>query len=346
MTTNTFKPLFRLSIPVLGVAILALSLRALHSGPAHAPDFPQGNPGSEKEVEISNGETGSETAKKLFELGIVKSSEAYFRVAVGDPRSSRVAPGVHLIESRIPARQALEQLLDKNRIRGLITVADGARLSEVVTEMVNVGYSKNEIIQAFSQVQLPFATKTKNPEGFLYPAHYSFVPGTTAREVLSKMVATFTAQTSTIDFTKNIEGFTGYQLLIIASLVQAEADPVDYRKVARVIYNRLTISMPLQLDTTVHYVLQRRGEITLALKDTRIKSAYNTYQHYGLPPGPIGSPTKAALEAVLSPASGDWLYFITVAPGDTRFTRLHDEFLMWKKEYLANVKSGLFKGKR
>ena len=67
--------------------------------------------------------------------------------------------------------------------------------------------------------------------------------------------------------------------------------------------------------------------------------------HYGLPPGPIGSPTVAAMKAAFAPAVGDWLYFITVAPGDTRFTKSNSEFLTWKREYQKNVKAGLFKVK-
>ena len=127
--------------------------------------------------------------------------------------------------------------------------------------------------------------------------------------------------------------------------IQAEADAKDYAKVSRVIYNRLKIRMPLQLDTSVQYLLQRRGEITLAIKETKIRSKYNTYQNYGLPPGPIGSPTLGALEAALNPEMGDWLYFITVKPGDTRFTKSNTEFLDWKVEYKRNVRAGLFKVK-
>jgi UPF0755 protein len=75
---------------------------------------------------------------------------------------------------------------------------------------------------------------------------------------------------------------------------------------------------------------------------TKIKSPFNTYQRYGLPPSPIGSPGAAAMQAALQPAPGDWLYFITVKPKDTRFTKSHDVFLKWKIEYQRNVKAGLF----
>jgi UPF0755 protein len=101
--------------------------------------------------------------------------------------------------------------------------------------------------------------------------------------------------------------------------------------------------MPLQLDATVHYVKKLRGEIFLSTNSTLIKSPYNTYRNYGLPPTPIGNPGADAIAAALKPAVGDWLYFVTVAPGDTRFTRSHDEFLTWKALFVKNRKAGAFK---
>ena len=137
--------------------------------------------------------------------------------------------------------------------------------------------------------------------------------------------------------------YSPQQLLVIASIVQAEGDTKDFAKVSRVIRNRLEISMPLQLDSTVHYIKKVRGQIFLSTNSTLINSAYNTYKHYGLPPSPIGNPGAAALDAALNPATGDWLFFITVAPGDTRFTRSSDEFLTWKALYEKNRKAGAFK---
>ncbi|CAB4639685.1 unannotated protein [freshwater metagenome] len=136
------------------------------------------------------------------------------------------------------------------------------------------------------------------------------------------------------------------ELLVIASIVQAEGEDQDFGKIARVIFNRLKIGMPLQMDSTVHYVLGSRGEIFLSSKSTKIKSPYNTYQIYGLPPGPIGNPGRNALNAVTSPDAGDWLYFITVAPGDTRFTSSFDTFNEWKVLYKANLRAGKFEASK
>jgi UPF0755 protein len=130
--------------------------------------------------------------------------------------------------------------------------------------------------------------------------------------------------------------------MVIASLVQTEGTPDVFGKVSRVINNRLEKRMPLQFDSTVHYALERRGEIRVSLVDTKVKNRYNTFVYPGLPPGPIGSPTKPAIDAALNPEVGNWLYFVTVKPFDTRFTNSYDQFLEWKAEYKRNFKEGLF----
>ncbi|CAM5322498.1 Endolytic murein transglycosylase OS=Streptomyces rimosus subsp. rimosus (strain ATCC/ DSM 40260 / JCM 4667 / NRRL 2234) OX=1265868 GN=mltG PE=3 SV=1 [Streptomyces rimosus subsp. rimosus] len=116
------------------------------------------------------------------------------------------------------------------------------------------------------------------------------------------------------------DGIRAYETVIIASIVQAEADrTADMGKVARVIENRLDRGMPLQMDSTINYALGR-SSLNTSHADTRLNSPYNTYRHKGLPPTPIDNPGQDALRAAAQPPAGDWLYFVTVAPGDTRFT--------------------------
>jgi UPF0755 protein len=146
-------------------------------------------------------------------------------------------------------------------------------------------------------------------------------------------------------FADKTSRFTEQELLIIASIIQAEGTDDNFGQVSRVIYNRLKIGMPLQMDSTVHYVQSQRGDIFLSTKSTLLKSPFNTYRNAGLPPGPIGNPGRNAMLAAVTPTPGDWLYFITVAPGDTRFTRSFDEFNEWKLIYKANLRAGKFEDK-
>ncbi|WP_338693959.1 endolytic transglycosylase MltG [Streptomyces sp. Q6] len=166
-----------------------------------------------------------------------------------------------------------------------------------------------------------------NPEGYLFPATYPLTDKSTPQSVLAYMVNTANKKYGGPNTTAGADhdAMNLYQTVTIASIVEAEADNAqDMAKVARVILNRLDHGMPLQMDSTINYAL---GRSTLATsdKDTKLQSPYNTYARMGLPPSPIGNPGEQALKAAISPAQGDWLYFVTVKPGDTRFTADFDE---------------------
>jgi UPF0755 protein len=316
-------------------------LRSCANGIESAPDFAPGEATGEVRIEVANGETGSEIARKLEAAGVVKSSLAFFRVAVADERSSRIAPGEHLIERSIPAKEALEQLLDPKRIPNLIIVRDGTRISEVVESLIDFGLSEVDVARAMKSAAPPEIFKTRSIEGFLYPAQYSFNKDIDAKRVIAAMLEKFEWATKNIEWSNSSE-LSPFEILTVASLVETEGTPDVFGKVSRVIYNRLEKRMPLQFDSTVHYALNRRGEIRVSLEDIKVRSKYNTFIYPGLPPGPIGSPTVSAIKAALQPEAGDWIYFVTVKPNDTRFTSSYDQFLEWKAEYKKNFKLGLF----
>ena len=332
--------------PFRVVAILVIAIGAIfvmRIGPSPAPDYPINtslSAASEVIIDIPAGSSGSAIAVLLFDSEIIKSSEAFFRVAVGDKRSEKIAPGNHRLTKTISAQQALDQLLDPERIPNLIKVYEGSWKSEIAKSLVKFGFSTNEVSRALATANLPDGFR--DSEGLLFPAQYSFVKGTTANEAVQAMVDRFTQEPAAKELLLGTQKFKPSQLLTIASIIQAEGEQKDFAKVSSVIYNRLKIGMPLQMDSTVHFVKKLRGEIFLSSQSTLINSPYNTYKKYGLPPGPICSPGADAISAALKPAVGDWLYFITVAPGDTRFTKSLEEYNSWKAIYVKNRKAGVF----
>jgi len=294
-------------------------------------------------IDIAAGATGSDIAAQLFEKGVVKSARAFFGVAVGDARAAKIAPGSHIISPDLCAKDALEQLLDSKRIAGLINIVEGEWNSEVFEDMVKAGYSPAEVKDAVAQLRLPSGFKSL--EGLLFPAQYSFAKGTSAAEAIGAMVDRAESEMKGAGILDATGKFSGQELLTIASIIQAEGGLADFTKVSRVIRNRLEKGMPLQMDSTIHYVQKLRGNIFLSTKSTLLNSPYNTYRKYGLPPGPIGNPGRQALLAAVNPEPGDWIYFITVAPNDTRFTSSFEEFGVWKVEYKKNLRAGLFESK-
>ncbi|MEU6141178.1 endolytic transglycosylase MltG [Streptomyces sp. NPDC047081] len=164
-----------------------------------------------------------------------------------------------------------------------------------------------------------------NPEGYLFPATYPLERNgkkATPESLLAYMVDTANKKFNGAPVAAGAQrnAMNVYQAVTIASIVQAEAaSKADMGKVARVVFNRLERGMPLQMDSTINYALNRATLKTTG-DDTRIDSPYNSYQRMGLPPTPIDNPGEEAMRAAISPTPGDWLYFVTVKPGDTRFT--------------------------
>ena len=336
------RPLVRVVAALVASVLAIYLLSIIKSAPSAAADFDcSSDPGETTvSIDVAAGETGLEIARELFEKDVVASSEIFFRLAVADPKASLIAPGVHVIDTQICAQTALDQLLDSKRIAGLIAVSEGAWISEIKKLFSKAGYPQEEIKDAFASAVVP--KPFLQLEGLLFPAQYSFAQGTQADVALNQMIARGLAEVVKAGFLSGDSTYSPQQLLTIASIIQAEGVDGDFAKVSRVIYNRLKIGMPLQMDSTVHFVMESRGNIFLSTKSTLINSPYNTYKKYGLPPGPIGNPGLNAMKAALAPASGDWLYFITVAPQDTRFTASLEEFNTWKALYKKNLRAGKF----
>jgi len=341
MRVKLESPIFRVASALLVALLLTITLREARVLSNSAPDFPCAQ-GSTKEVtiEIKRGETGSSIARQLSSKGVTKSSEVFFRVAVSDPRAAQIAPGAHRLSTGICAKEALNQLLDSKRLSGLINIVEGAWISEVTPQMYKAGFTAKDVTESLRSVVKPRGFTSL--EGLLFPAQYSFAQGTSAQSAISSMVKNSERAMQKAGFYSSESKYSPQQLLVIASLLQAEGKSQDFRKISQVIQNRLRIGMPLQFDSTVHYVKKLRGNIFLSTQSTLISSPYNTYRRYGLPPGPINNPGIAAMRAAINPEPGNWIYFITVAPSDTRFTADLDQFSAWKVEYKKNLRAGLF----
>jgi len=340
-----FNSLALRRLGIAGLVILAITfgLREINQaggGYANYPDRVIVNTEKSVSISIPTGATGAEIAQLLQSAGVVASAESFFRAAVANPKAGSIAPGTHLLSIRISGKQALEQILDPKRITDLIKIVEGAWNSEIFTELAATQTWAEDPAKSAKNVELPSGVTSL--EGVLFPAQYSFAEGTSQVEALQSMVDKFEQTLSRLNFVDPEGKLNTQELITVASLVQAEGDTKDFAQISRVIRNRIAIGMPLQLDSTVHYLKNTRGQIFLSNNSTKLKSPYNTYQNYGLPPAPIGNPGLAALKAAIAPADGDWLFFITVAPGDTRFTKSFSEFSSWKLLYQKNRKAGAF----
>ena len=171
-------------------------------------------------------------------------------------------------------------------------------------------------------------------EGYLFPATYEFPKGSTAHDIICKMLDRF--QIAYDNILKNADSkYSSDELITIASMIESEIQVDGERKTAAgVIYNRLEQGMKLQIDSTVQYANNTRNEI-VTTNDLQIDSPYNTYKYEGLPLGPICNPGEAAIEAAVNPEDNDYLYYVVKqrGSGEHVFTSSYDEFLKAKEEY-------------
>ena len=324
---------------ILLLLLLTLVVQRISASRANS-DYPSGVAGPDVRIIVTNGESGTAIANDLAAQHVVaKASTLIHKLILG--KVIGIAPGIHLIQSIIPSDKAIAQLLDQKRIVDSVYVLPGSTESDVLKELHLIpSLKQSDTLWSIAPV---YANPSHSLEGQLAPDQYSFQPQTTTHDALQNMVRNFSSQRAITKLNAGYSHFSPYQVLTVASLLQVEADTADFPKVARVIYNRLEIGMPLQLNSTVQYAQNLRGQLNLSVKATKIDSPYNTYLHTGLPPTPISNPSLQAIYGALNPVAGDWLYFITVSPHDTRFTNDYKVFQGWFLLYNRNVKAGAFK---
>jgi len=298
------------------------------------PDDYSGQGTGKVVIEVPEGANGQQIADVLASKDVVKSAEAFYQVSLNDPRAQSIQPGFYQMRKRMSAESALNSLVDpKNRVEGRVAVPEGANVDQIV-KLIAQGseISEKDVVAALEKPKslgLP-PDAGGNPEGYLFPATYTVEPGTSAKALLRQMVAKAVDVYGSLDLDTRGQklGYSGAEIITVASLLEREAQrDEDFPKVARVLYNRLDDGAALQLDSTVQYVSKRKGDVFTTPEERDNPSAYNTYKHPGLPPGPIGSPGEKTIEAALNPAKGTWKYFVTVnlETGETVFSNTNDE---------------------
>ena len=291
-------------------------------------DYP-GPGGDEVEVSIPKGSSLTAMGEILAKADVVKSASAFTRAAAQDPEATKIQAGTYTLREQIPAATAVEMLLDAtNLVKNTFTLREGGSLTDFMGTMADKsGIDITDFEKVLGDVDalgLPDWGQ-ETPEGFLFPDTYEIGADDDAASLVKLATDRFGSVASELDFAARAKqlGVTPLEAVTVASIIEKEVfREQDRPKVARVIYNRLEKKMKLQMDSTVAYAAGLEGTIWTTEEQRASDSPYNTYKHAGLPPGPIGAPGKAALEAAVSPAKGDWLFFVPVNldTGETKFT--------------------------
>lgn len=290
-------------------------------------------------ITVHHGATFKGVAQHLQRQGIIRSWRFLEVVSILGGTGRALKAGRYRIERGATALQVHRILVQGHQILVHVTIPEGWTLKRMARRLAAKKIvSKRAFLAAAGSPKLlrRLGIPGKTAAGFLFPDTYEFPEHYPADKVVTTMAKNFFRQLAAIY--PGYRRLTAKQLLskvTLASIVEGEYRvPAEAPIIASVFYNRLKAGMRLQSCATVSYVLTAiKGmphQTRLYDYELKVKSPYNTYIHWGLPPGPINSPGRVALHAVFYPAKTDYLYFVLENPrtGRTFFSRTFKSHLM------------------
>lgn len=289
------------------------------------PSFPVGTI-----FEIPEGATLSQTANTLEEKGIVRSSFA-LRAYIALVKNERpIISGFYLL----PGKESLSAIAERIVVgeyrieRVKILIPEGF-------DVFNVGQALASAMPTFDSAK--FLSIAQKDEGYLFPDTYFFFTTVTPEEVLLKMRANFDQK---IKETRDLSGkiaASGHSLadiITMASIIERETvTPRDRRIVSGILWKRIKLGMPLQVDAAFSYV-NGKSTYDLTMHDLKNESPYNTYKYKGLPPGPIANPGIDTIFAAIEPADSPYLYYLSEKDGTMHYAKTFEEHKKNKVKYL------------
>lgn len=287
------------------------------------------------QVTIPRGATLPAVLDTLDAHGLVADRALFRFYAVLSSRDRAIQAGVYDVPPTASIREILDILVGGAPAQRRLVIPEGLMLEEVALEVERqLGIPADSMLAAARDSTLRARLDVSAPtlEGYLYPSTYHVRADAGARDVVRQMAREF-EQRWRPEWTPRLDalGYTRHEIVTLASIIEGEVRYApDRRFVASVYHNRLATGMRLQADPTVIYALGRRRR--LFEKDYQLESPFNTYLIDGLPPGPVGAPSAASLEATLYPAGTNFLYFVARADGQHVFSRTYAEHLRTIRE--------------
>jgi UPF0755 protein len=310
------------------------------------PDYSGNGTAETVQIEVKQGQLLGDIGTTLVQADVVKSYKAFVEAADKNKDAVNIQPGFYMMHKQMSGEAAVRALLDtKNRsVKGGVTIPEGLMTLDIYTKLSTELKIPVADFQAAAKDPIKLGIpdwwftrgdgkqSAKGVEGFLYPDTYQFPPNVTAADALKIMIQQFLSVTGELKFADTVQNnlkISPYQALIAASITQAEAgNTKDMPGIARVLYNRAyVVDFPckcLQVDVAENYWLRlqgKKGKTSSQLTQAELTDPKNPYRTHvapggppapGMPLGPISNPGKAALQAAMTPATANWIYFLTV----------------------------------
>jgi UPF0755 protein len=312
------------SLAGLFVVIVALSLWFVMGLSAVRADVPVDG----EIINIQNGSSIETVANDLSSKNLIGDKNVFILWAKFGPSQGLLQPGPYLIKPTSTIAQIVADMAAGRVTMYKITYPEGITVNEMAKRWSSAGYgSKDDYLAATKKLSfdfdfIPQISKT-NPEGYLFPATYTFAPGSSAEVVVRKQYEAFRVQVEPLLSGSRPGNLSKQQVLTLASIVEKEAlTTADRKLVAGVFLNRLSQDMRLESDVTVNYAT---GKTVTTPGDLSVNSPYNTYRVRGLPPTPINNPGTDSIEAVLSATPSEYLFFLAGKDGKVYYAKTLEE---------------------
>ncbi len=314
-------------LPIVIAAVVLIVVIGIFAGRGfyNAMLEPTGTSTETMIVEIPDGSTIKDVGEILYDQGLIKNTMIFQSYAGRHSRgTSGMQAGNYEMNHAMSVPDIVNKMLNGDVYSGAIPVllSEGKNINEMaqILEKHNICTSAAFISETKKlgeyKALYPILSsipddKNRTLEGYLFPDTYEIEPGSTASDVVKKMLDRFTEVYNQNFMQQTTEkGKTVDEIVIMASIVELETKlPEDKANAASVFYNRIAQNMPLQSDITVDYALGKKHAV-LTEEQTKIDSPYNTYQNLGLPVGPICSPGKSSIDAAINPAQTKYLFFV------------------------------------
>lgn len=326
------------AIAVVAAVLLGAGL-FLAFGTSHTIERSDRDAGENIYMVVKPGTTASEISDRLMQLGVIDSRLRFWWLMKLQGDASKFKTGTYAFTPHMDEQAVLDKLVAGETTVVKFTIPEGFGIKEIAKRLADEGLVDEQEFLAEAKDFAPYDYMKKRPnvryaaEGYLFPDTYVIHSDVSAEGIMKMMAEDFdTRLTPALRQQAAAKGLSIHDLITLASLVEKEARYDEDRPIiAQVFFKRLQMGMPLQSDTTLQYLMAGPKE-DVSIEDTKIDSPYNTYQHEGLPPGPIASPGMKSILAVLNPANTDYLYFVADRQGHNHYSQTYDEHLAIVKQ--------------
>lgn len=279
------------------------------------------NPGSHETITftVQKGWGDDEIASNLQKLGIIRSSYFFKFYVILSLKHSGLQAGDYNLSPKLSAYEIANKMAHGDVIKNEIIILEGWDINDIGKYLELKGICKQSYFVSLTKKDysgdfsfLDDKLKGANLEGYLFPDTYEIAKGETCEDILSATLVNFDKKL-TPDLRAEIKNQKKsiYDVVTMASLLEKEVRIMDDKKIASgILWKRIAINMPLQLDSTINFITNK-SQPSVSIKDTKIDSPYNTYKYTGLPKGPISNPGINSITAAIYPKKTNYWYYLS-----------------------------------